>query len=229
MRAITTESVSKRLGGKLILSNVSLSVRDGEVVGITGPVGAGKSSLLFIMTGLMDPDRGSVSVFGQPLSTERLSVLERINYASSFHRLSGYASVRENLMTYARLYSVPDAMTVITKLWNEFSLSPSLMLKKTYRLSSGENSYVNLIKALLNDPDILFLDEITAHMDPQSALTVHTHLLARKKRGKTTIVVSQNHRELQSLCTRLIVLAKGKVLYEGAMPHLSKIKTYYAP
>ena len=228
MRAITLESVTKRLGGKLILSNVSLSVRNGEIVGITGPVGAGKSSLLFIMVGLMEPDRGSVSLLGLPLAEQRLSILERINYASSFHRLSGYASVKENLTTYARLYSIPDAMTTIARLWNSFFLPTTLMLKKTFRLSSGENSYVNLIKALLNNPDILFLDEITAHMDPQSALVVHAHLLERKRAGKTTIVVSQNHRELRSLCTRLIILAKGKVTYDGQMPLLSKIKSYYA-
>lgn len=174
------------------------------------------------------PDRGSVSVLDMPLTERRLSIMQRINYASSYHRLSGYSSVRENLATYARLYCIQNAAERITDLWNSFALPQSLLLKKTFRLSSGENSYVNLIKALLNNPEILFLDEITAHMDPQSASMVLAHLQTRRKEGKTTIIVSQNHRELRSICTRLVVLARGKKVFDGEMPHLAKIKTLYA-
>lgn len=225
---IDLASINKTLGKKLILSNVSLSVRPGEIVGIAGPVGAGKSTLLNICNGLISPDRGSVTIINLPMQTHQQQILQHINYASSSQRLSGYATVMENLATYALLYEIQNANARIASFFKHFGIPAGLLHKKIYRLSSGENSLVNLAKAVLNNPKVLLLDEITAHMDPILTARVHAFLKKRNTAEFVTILVSQNTKELHSFCTRLIVLSRGRVVYDGKPLSPARIKTYYA-
>lgn len=227
-RMIELKFIDKTLGRKLILSNVSLSVRSGEIVGIAGPVGAGKSTLLNILNGLITPDRGSVSVVRLPMSTHLQQILQLINYASSSQRLSGYATVLENLNTYARLYGVSDVQKHVTFFWNLFTIPPGLLHKKVYRLSSGENSLVNLVKALLNNPKVLLLDEITAHMDSLFAARVYAFIKMRRITGGVTMLVSQNTEELKQIATRMVVLSAGKIVYDGKPISSTRTQSYYA-
>ncbi len=224
---IELTSVAKTLGRKLILSNVSLSVRPGEIVGIAGSVGAGKSTLLHIMSGLMDPDKGFVSITGLSLTQHRQQVLQLLNYASSSQRLSGYATVMENLTTYGLLYNRADTRKYLISLWKHFSMQESLFHKKVYRLSSGENSFVNLAKSLINNPKILLLDEITAHMDPILTHKTHDYLKNRNTHSKITMLVSQNPDEIRSFCTRMIILSKGSLVYDGKPLVSSQARQYY--
>ena len=225
---IELKAINKTLGRKLILSNVSLSVSPGEIVGIAGPVGAGKSTLLNICNGLISPDRGRVTIINLSLETHQQQILQQINYASSSQRLSGYATVMENLATYALLYEVPDVNIRLASFFKHFSIPAGLLHKKIYRLSSGENSLVNLAKAILNNPKVLLLDEITAHMDPVLTARVHGFLKKRNTAECVTVLVSQNTKELQSLCTRVIVLSRGRIVYDGKPLSPARIKTYYA-
>ncbi len=225
---IELKAINKTLGRKLILSNVSLSARPGEIVGVAGQVGAGKSTLLNICNGLISPDRGSVTIINLPMQTCQQQIMQHINYASSSQRLSGYATVMENLTTYASLYEVPNVKKHLASFWKYFGVPASFLHKKIYRLSSGENSLVNLAKAVLNNPKVLLLDEITAHMDPLLTARVHAFLKKRNTAEFVTMLVSQNTKELQSLCTRLIVLSRGRVVYDGRPLSSARIKTYYA-
>lgn len=225
---IELKFIDKTLGRKLILSNVSLSIHSGEVVGIAGPIGAGKSTLLNILNGLITPDKGSVTIMGLPMSTNLQQILQQLNHASSSQRLSGYATVSENLSTYAQLYEVPDIQKHIMFYWNLFKIPTKLLHKKVYRLSSGENSLINLVKALLNNPKILLLDEITAHMDSLFTTRVYTYINNRKKTGAITIIVSQNTKELQKISTRMIILSNGIITYDGKPVSNTKAQSYYA-
>ena len=225
---IELNAINKTLGRKLILSNVSLSVGPGEIVGVAGPVGAGKSTLLNVCNGLISPDKGSVTIINLPMQTRQQQILQHINYASSNQRLSGYATVMENLATYALLYEIPDANIRITSFFKHFGIPTGLLHKKIYRLSSGENSLVNLVKAVLNNPKVLLLDEITAHMDPILTARVHEFLKERNTATCVTVLVSQNTKELQNFCTRVIVLSRGRVVYDGKPLSPAKIKIYYA-
>lgn len=224
---IELTSIAKTLGRKLILSNVSLSLRPGEIVGIAGSVGAGKSTLLHIMTGLMSPDSGSVSIMGLPLLKRRQLILQHLNYASSSQRLSGYATVMENLTTYGLLYDTVNAKRHIASFWKYFGMQESLFYKKVYRLSSGENSLVNLAKSLINNPKILLLDEITAHMDPILTRKTHDFLRNRNTQSKLTVLVSQNPEEIRSFCTRMIIMSKGSLVYDGKPLLPSQARQYY--
>lgn len=221
-------SIGKTLGGKRIVSNLSLFVGSGEVIGITGPVGAGKSTLFHIATGLLDPDSGTVSFFGSPFNeTNRPIIAKQINYASSNQRLSGYATGWENLATYADLYDVPDWQSRVSALWRDLKMPSALLEKKVYRLSSGENSFVNLSKALLNNPKILFLDEITAHMDPALADRVRTYIVKRTTKNRATLLISQNLGEIHSTCTRMIILRRGTIVYDGTPIGVPAAKKFF--
>ncbi len=188
----------------------------GEIVGIAGPVGVGKSTLLHMLTGLLDQDGGSLSFFDVKASpSTRPAIAQQINYASSSQRLSGYATVWENFATYADLYETDNWQALIKTLWKTFDMAPTLLGRKVYRLSSGENSLVNFVKALLNDPKILFLDEITAHMDPSLAQKVRSCIVSRNEGARATVLVSQNLEEMKIMCTRMIILKNGTVSYDG--------------
>lgn len=226
-RMIELKFIDITLGRKLILSNVSLSVRSGEVIGIAGPVGAGKSTLLNVLNGLITPDRGSIAIMGLPMSTNLQQILQLLNHASSSQRLSGYATVSENLSTYAQLYGVSDIQKHVAACWNYFKIPAGLLHKKVYRLSSGENSLVNLVKALLNNPRILLLDEITAHMDSLFAARVYTFIKNRRKTGSVTILVSQNIEELRSVSTRMVILSAGTIVYDGKSVGSARAQSYY--
>lgn len=197
-------------------------------MGIAGSVGAGKSTLLHILTGLLEPDSGEITLMGLPLKTSRQHIASKINYASSSQRLGGYASVKENLTTYADLYGTIKFQSVMTKLWRFCRIPESLLSKKIFRLSSGENSFVNFTKALLNNPRILFLDEITAHMDPLLTQRVLTIIRKRKKSNNVSMLISQNIDEIRHICTRMIILRQGKIVYDGKPIQNNKINTYYA-
>ena len=212
---IAVTSISKSLGRKRILSNVSLSVRGGEIVGISGPIGAGKSTLLFLLNGLLAPDRGTISMLGMSLERSRSSIAEHANYASSSQRLSGYATVEENMATFARLYGILNYRAVVSPLWKFCGISSGILHKKVFRLSSGENSFVNLTKAILNDPSVLLLDEITAHMDPVLTTKVRSYLKKRTTDLNCTVFVSQNIEEIRQTATRMILLSQGKIVYDG--------------
>lgn len=223
---LEVKNIRKKLGGKIILSNVSFSARQGEIIGISGPIGAGKSTLLYILTGLLAPDHGTIYFYGYSLDQHRRDIAQHMNYASSSQRLSGYATVAENLTTYARLYGITHHAPVISSLWNTCGISETLLTKKIFKLSAGENSFVNFTKAMLNSPKILLLDEITAHMDPVLADRIRAYI-TQGARDNTTILVSQNLNEIRRMCGRILVLRQGKIVYDGKPIPNTLIKTYY--
>lgn len=161
-----------------------------------------------------------------PLERSLPGVAAHTNYASSGQRLSGYATVEENLATFARLYGVSEYQAIVSSLWKTCGIAPGIFHKKVFRLSSGENSFVNLTKALLNNPSILFLDEITAHMDPVLADKVRTYLKKRTTKQTCTIFISQNIEEIRHISTRMIILSKGKIVYDGKPLSARRVLNY---
>jgi ABC-2 type transport system ATP-binding protein len=221
-------NVSKRFNSKAILSKINLTIYRGEIVGLTGPIGAGKTTFVQVALGLIVPDTGSVQLIGLPLEPNRQTLLQKINFASSSLRLNGYSTVMENLLTFARLYGVENPKEKILKLAKQFHVQHLLDSgSKVYKLSSGENSTVNLCKALLNNPTILFFDEITAHMDPTGTKRFTRYLNERKKTNETTVIISQNLAELQATCDRVIFMKHGKVMNIYSKDQLKHLQNIY--
>ncbi len=213
--AIAVEQLTKAFGRLVVVDDISFSVAPGEIVGFLGPNGAGKTTTLAMLLGLLRPTRGRVRVLGLPMPQARQRVLARVNFTSPYVSLPGNLSVRENLTVFARLYGVRNARSRMEGLLARFGLA-GMEGRTTGRLSSGESTRLGLVKALLNDPQVLFLDEPTASLDPDGAERVREILRQiRAERGMTIFYTSHNMQEVERLSDRILFLHRGRVIAEG--------------
>jgi ABC-2 type transport system ATP-binding protein len=141
-----------------------------------------------------------------------------VNFSSTYVQLPFSLTVRENLAVFARLYGMKQ--TRVTEVMTDLEIN-HLADRQTKTLSSGQLTRLHLAKALLNHPELLFLDEPTASLDPDTADRVRGHLRGvREKMGLTMLYTSHNMREMEELCDRLVFLHQGRILFEGAPKQL---------
>ncbi len=212
---IEVDSLTKVFDGTVAVDDISFRVAEGELLGFLGPNGAGKTTTIAMLLGLIEPTRGQIRILGQAMPAQREAVLGRVNFSSPYVALPYDLTVRENLVVFGGLYDLRDVDGRIRRLADLFGVA-HVLDRRTGALSSGETARVNLIKALLNDPEILFLDEPTAALDPEAADTVRTLLLQlRAERGITIFYTSHNMREVERLSTRIIFLHHGRIVADG--------------
>ncbi len=212
---LTAEGLSKNYGPVKALQDLSFSARPGEILGLLGPNGAGKTTAIHILLGMLTPSSGRVSVFGLSPFRDKYRIYPRINFSSAYTQLPFNLKVGQNLDIFARLYGVSRRGEKIAQLLEKFGLT-SLKGHLTGSLSSGEQTRVNLCKSLLNDPEVLFLDEPTASLDPDIAERVREALKGiQKEKGLTILYTSHNMGEVEALCDRVIFLHKGRKIIEG--------------
>lgn len=210
--------LTKKYDAVTALDDVSFFVQPGEIFGLLGPNGAGKTTLLHILLGILSPTEGEARVFGGNPLHDRTALAPRLNFSSAYVQMPFNLSARQNLDIYARLYGVPRRAEKITELLEVFHLTHRAE-SRTGHLSSGEQTRLNLCKSLLNDPELLFLDEPTASLDPDIADLVRQALLKfQSQRGLTIIYTSHNMAEVESLCSRVLFIHRGKKIVEGT-PH----------
>ena len=187
-----------------VVNDVSFSIREGEILGLLGPNGAGKSTIIHAMVGLISPTAGEIQMFGMCLETHRAEILQRVNFTSPYVSFPPRLTVYENLNVFAHLYGVSDRAAKIMELLRKFAIA-HLRDQPMARLSSGEGVRVGLCKAFLNDPQLLLLDEPTAHLDPRAARQVKEVLLDLRTRCGTTILyTSHNMAEAERMCARIV-------------------------
>lgn len=212
---IEVENLTKRFDAVMAVRDLSFAVRRGEILGLLGPNGAGKTTTIQLLLGLTAPTSGRVRLFGLDIARHRREILQRVNFSSAYVSLPFNLSVRENLEVFARLYGVTDRRRRIARLLELFEI-PEVADTVTGKLSSGQVTRVNLCKAFLNDPEILFLDEPTASLDPDIAEKVRSALKrVQRERGLTIVYTSHNMREIELVCDRVIFLSRGRVVAEG--------------
>lgn len=212
---VSVDKLHKPFGKAVAIEEISFKIGRGEVVGLLGANGAGKSTTIQILLGLIAPTSGALSIFGLDPWKERVKVLERCNFSSAYVALPYNLKVMENLDVFAQLYGVKQRRQKINDLLELFEVG-HLASKLTGGLSSGESTRVNLCKALLNDPQFLLLDEPTASLDPDIADKVRKLLTqVQKERGMTIIYTSHNMRDVQELCDRVLFMHKGRIIAEG--------------
>lgn len=215
MNVVSVKNLAKHFDKAVAVEDVSFEIQKGEFVGLLGQNGAGKSTTIQILLGLITPTSGEISIFGLNPWKERVKVLERTNFSSAYVAMPPNLQVRENLEVFARLYGVKDRKNKINSLLTLFGVD-HLARKMTGALSSGESTRVNLCKALLNDPELLLLDEPTASLDPDIADKVRQLLREiQKERGLTVVYTSHNMTDVEQLCQRVLFLHKGKIIAQG--------------
>ncbi len=227
---IELQDISTRFGSHCVHESLNLSVRRGEILGLAGGSGSGKSVLLRELIGLQQPSSGQVRLFGQDLATlgpEPLQALRR-RWGVMFQRggLFGALSVRQNVGLPLREHSTLD-QTLIDRIaeWKLAltGLPPEAGLKLPGELSGGMLKRAALARALALDPELLFLDEPTSGLDPASSrgvneLILHTHALF----GPTLVIVTHDLDLLWQVCDRVAVLGEGRVLALDTMDALSR-------
>ena len=212
----------KNYGKYTAVDGISFDVPKGKVIGFLGPNGAGKTTTIQVLLGITLANGGSVSYFGKDFFKNRSYCLQRINFTSSFNNLQGRTSVFENLLVYSFLYNVKNPRKKIKELIEYFEIS-SLINKRYYDLSSGQKTRVNVIKSLLNDPELILMDEPTASLDPDIAdkvLSLIENL--RKSRGVSILYTSHDMAEVARICDEVIFLDKGKIIAKDTPLGLTK-------
>ncbi len=212
---LEARELTREFDGVKALDRFSFSLKRGEVLGLLGANGAGKTTAMNMLLGLTTPTSGSIRAFGLDLQTHRIEILQRANFSSAYTALPGNLLVWQNLLVFARIYGVPNAKKKITELLELFEIS-DLRKRVTGQLSAGESTRLNLCKSLLNDPELLLLDEPTASLDPDIADKVRkTIRRVQAERQISILYTSHNMRDIEEVCDRVIFLHKGKVVTEG--------------
>jgi len=188
---LQVRNLTKRFDNLVAVDGLDLEVCAGEVVGLLGVNGAGKTTVMNMILGLTIPNEGSIHVFGKDLAKHRIEILKRTNFCTTYAQLPSNLKVWQNLRVFAGLYGVADHKTKIDELLEKLEIG-HLKNSVTGRLSAGESTRVNLAKALLNDPDLLLLDEPTASLDPDIADKVRK-LVRRLQRTRAPAILYTSH------------------------------------
>jgi ABC-2 type transport system ATP-binding protein len=205
----------KDFAGFRAVDRVGFDLRRGEILGLLGANGAGKTTVMNMLLGLVRPTCGTIRVFGETLERNRIGILRRMNFSSAYTNLPGNLLVRENLRVFAMLYGVPRPGERVKETMRRFGVE-ALEGRITGHLSAGEATRVNLCKAFLNRPELLLLDEPTASLDPDVVDKVRKLIRETQREDGTSIIyTSHNMRDIEEVCDRVVFLHRGRVVREG--------------
>ena len=217
--AIEVEKLTKRYGDLLAVNDLSFNVRKGEVFALLGPNGAGKTTTVEIIDTIRRPTSGNVSLLGMDVTKKKHDIVPRIGVLpqgfSSFDRIT----VRETLQYYSRLFCCRN--TDIDGLIELVNLKDKTQ-EQYKNLSGGLKQRLGIAIALVNDPEVLFLDEPTTGLDPRARREVWNLLLGLKEKGKTVFLTTHYMEEAEFLADTVAIISRGKIIAMGSPGRSSK-------
>src|SRR4051812_19797437 len=216
--------IRKRFGETVAIDGVSLTVEAGEVFGLLGPNGAGKTTLLSIAAGLTRADGGTVKLFGQPFTRDSRDLRRLIGIGTQDLSIYPDLSARENLRFFGKLYGIPpkELTTRIDDVLAAVGLTDRAK-DRAGTFSGGMKRRLNLAVAVVHGPKLLFLDEPTTGVDPQSRNHIFRQVKALNEAGITVVYTSHYMEEVQALCRRIAILDGGTLLACDTLPDLLKV------
>jgi ABC-2 type transport system ATP-binding protein len=219
--ALQIDGLFKRFGEQQVLNGFSLQVARGEVVGLLGPNGCGKSTVLNIICQLIRADAGQVQLMGQPLIEHSAYARARIGYCAQDTALYPDLFPQENLQFFARLYGVPAEQRTarVAELMERFGLVPYAATRAGL-LSGGWQQRLSLAVALVHRPELLVLDEPTVAVDVEARMDLWRLIEGLRDSGTTILLTSHHLAEAQRLCNRVALMRGGKVVAEGSVAEL---------
>lgn len=211
--AISAINIVKSFGSKKVLDGISFDVRRGQIFGLLGPSGAGKTTLIKILTGQLDSNAGTAEING--LDADKLTSEDNKKFGimmddfGIYERLNCY----DNLKIFAEIYGVKKdgILNALKKVGLENAKKTSAA-----KLSKGMRSRLRLARVFMTDPDILFLDEPTSGLDPATADEIHKIMLAEKEKGKTIFLTTHTMSEAEKLCDDIVMINEGKIVEHGS-------------
>lgn len=226
--AIDVKGLSKEFDKKKVVNHISLQVKKGSIFGFLGSNGSGKTTTIRMLCGLLTPSDGEGSCLGFNIRTDSLQIKKCIGYMPQKFSLYVGLSVYENLRFIASVYQVKNKKTAIKSIIEDLELEPYQSIKAG-SLSGGWKQRLALACCLLNKPQLVFLDEPTAGVDPKARKDFWNYLYKISSRDGTTILVTTHYMDEAEKCTDLAYINLGNLLYSGTTKDLlpfSKVKTY---
>ncbi|WP_440073928.1 ABC transporter ATP-binding protein [Streptosporangium sp. OZ121] len=212
MTVIEINGLQKSYGTHKALDDVTLTVERGEIFGILGPNGAGKTTVVECASGLRKPDGGTLRVLGMDPQTQRRELLQRIGTQLQEAALPDAIRVGEALKMYASFYDKPADWNALMEEWG-------LTEKRRARfsgLSGGWKQRLFIALALVGNPEVVFLDELTTGLDPSARRMTWNMIRAMRDRGVTVVLVTHFMDEADALCDRIAVIDRGRVVHQGS-------------
>jgi lipooligosaccharide transport system ATP-binding protein len=217
MAALTASELRKTYAGNEVVAGLSFAVETGTCFGLLGPNGAGKTTTLRLCLGLTGPDSGAITLNGHVIPKDAQQARARIGVVPQFDNLDPDFTCAENLLVFGRYFGFKDAdiRAKIPQLL-DFAGLASKADARIATLSGGMKRRLTLARALVNDPDTIFLDEPTTGLDPQARHLIWDRLKQLKSAGKTLILTTHFMDEAERLCDTLIVIDHGRKIAEGS-------------
>ncbi|MEI3563117.1 MAG: ABC transporter ATP-binding protein [Agathobacter rectalis] len=213
MQVIQIKDVCKAFDQRQVLNNISLSVEEGEIFGLLGPSGAGKTTLIKMLIGLLSATSGNIAILGKELDKKIDESFPSFGMVLDNDGLYDRLNCYDNLELYARIYSISNRKKVINDLLEKVGLIESS--KKSVSIFLRECVRLSFARAILHSPKIVFLDEPTSGLDPATTLQIHSMMKTLKESGTTIFLTTHNMNEAQKMCDHLALLNEGNIVEEG--------------
>lgn len=212
-KSIIINSITKSFGDKKVLDNISIEIKKGEIFGLLGPSGAGKTTLIKILTGQLKADKGNSVING--INSQKLTGSDYSGFGIMMDNFGVYdrLSCFDNLKIFARIYGIGNDR--IFSALEAVGLSDAKKISAS-DLSKGMKSRLRLARVFMTDPEILFLDEPTCGLDPAAADEIQKMILAEKAKGKTIFLTTHTMTEAEKLCDNIALLSDGKIVEHGS-------------
>ena len=204
--------IVQKFGNHEVLKEISLTIEKGEIFGLLGPSGAGKTTLIKIVTGQLKPTAGSAVTDGKNAAGLRGSEYRRIGMMMDGLGLYGRLSCYDNLKMFTKIYGISESR--IDEVLEKVGLSEAKKCP-VEKLSKGMRGRLSFARAVLNEPAILFLDEPTSGLDPATTNRIHEMILEEQDKGTTIFLTTHNMAEAEKLCQHVALLHEGKIVEYG--------------
>ncbi|WP_340084587.1 ABC transporter ATP-binding protein [Siminovitchia sp. FSL H7-0308] len=221
MFAIETKQLQKVYGATQVVKGIDLTVEKGEVFGFLGRNGAGKSTFINMLTGIIQPSSGTYSLLGVKGPNDQ--VKKRIGVMPDYSTFYGSLTALDHLKFLSALSGKPTGKHGCLEVLRLVGLEDHAQLK-TAKFSFGMKKKLGIAQAIIHDPELIFLDEPTSGLDAESAIHIHKLIHHLQKEGKTIFMTSHNLDEVEKICTRIAIMKEGKVAKIGTM---SELRSFY--
>lgn len=220
---VEIRDLNKRYGANLAVDNLSLKIKEGEILGLLGPNGAGKTTLINALIGITETQSGEIYIFGHNMRGDGMQIKRRIGVVPQNVALVNEFTAQENVTYFASLYglkgqSLKDGVRealAFTDLWEKRKEYPK-------RFSGGMQRRLNIACAIAHRPELIIMDEPTVGIDPQSRNHILESVRRLRDMGSTIIYTSHYMEEVEAICTRVAVMDNGRLIAEGTMDSLSE-------
>ncbi|KJY81668.1 multidrug ABC transporter ATPase [Vibrio galatheae] len=218
---IQIEALSKSYNEVKALDNLSLTIPSNSIFGLLGPNGAGKTTLMSILNGLLNYDQGNIRFFGQPLSQNLNAIRQRCSLIPQSLAFYDHLTVKENLKFFAGVQGIKaQAFDENFSYAVETNRLTTMLGRKASTLSGGQKRRLNIAIGLLNNPDVLFFDEPTVGIDPESRNDILDSIKDYANDNKTIVYTSHYMPEIEKICDEIAIINEGQILKQGTIDEM---------